>query len=143
MRGSRAPETKIEPCSSCIFTFFSIFDPPKSHTNPRFPLPLQNLVPWHHAQMIERTILCRIALTRALYSVRPNPTLFFFKNAGPILTPHQYRPPTNMNIHPFRKPRPLGPCPNDRAQTTIPSSRTETSVRPNPTLVFSKIRFQI
>jgi|OM-RGC.v1.031033176 hypothetical protein len=35
--------------------FFSpIFDPPKNHENPRFPLPLQNLAPWDHAQMIER-----------------------------------------------------------------------------------------
>ena len=29
MHGSRDLETKIRPCSSCIFMFFSIFDPPK------------------------------------------------------------------------------------------------------------------
>ena len=55
------------------FHVFSHFRPPqKGHENPRFPFPLQNLVPWDHAQMIERKILCRIALTRALYDqIRP------------------------------------------------------------------------
>ena len=44
----------------------------KHHEHPRFPLPLQNPFPWDHAQMIERKILCRIALTRALYDqIRP------------------------------------------------------------------------
>ena len=44
----------------------------KSHENPRFPLPLQIKDSWDHAQMIERKILCRIALTRALYDqIRP------------------------------------------------------------------------
>ena len=37
------------------------------------------------------------------------------------------------------KPNPLASCPDDRAQKTIPSSRTETSVRPRPTLFCSKV----
>ena len=44
----------------------------QSHENPGFPLPLQNLARCDHAQMMERKILCRIALTRALYDqIRP------------------------------------------------------------------------
>ena len=39
------------------------------------------------------------------------------------------------------KPFPLGPCPDDRAQNSMQDS-LESSVRPNPTLVFSKILFQ-
>jgi len=34
------------------------------------------------------------------------------------------------------KPRPLGPCPDDRAQNSVQDSLNESSVRPNPTLVF-------
>ena len=41
------------------------------------------------------------------------------------------------------KPFPLGPCPDDRAQNSVQDSLNESSVRPNPTLVFSKIRSQI
>ena len=37
---------------------------------------------------------------------------------------------------------PLGPCIYDRAESGMPSSRMETSVRPNQTLVFSILRFQ-
>ena len=53
--------------------FFSrIFDPLEKHENPPPPHPLENPDPWDHAQMIERKILCRIALTRALYDqIRP------------------------------------------------------------------------
>ena len=54
------------------FHVFPFLTPQKSHENPRLHLPLQNLVPWDHAQMIERKNLCRIALTRALYDqIRP------------------------------------------------------------------------
>ena len=53
--------------------FFSrIVDPFEKHENPPPPHPLGNPDPWDHAQMIERKILCRIALTRALYDqIRP------------------------------------------------------------------------
>ena len=48
--------------------FFSrICDPPEKHENPPWTTPSENLSPWDHAQMIERKILFRIALTRALY----------------------------------------------------------------------------
>ena len=40
------------------------------------------------------------------------------------------------------KPCPLGPCPDDRAQHSVQDSLIESSVRPNPTLVCSKIRSQ-
>ena len=54
------------------FHVFWIFDPSKSYENPRFPLTLQIKDSWDHAHMIERKILCRIALTRALYDqIRP------------------------------------------------------------------------
>ena len=49
--------------------------------------PLENPDPWDHAQMIERTILFRIALTRALYDqIRPE----FFQKYGPDLYPEVY-----------------------------------------------------
>ena len=35
-----------------------------------------------------------------------------------------------------------GPCPDDRAQNSVQDSLNESSVRPNPTLVFSKILFR-
>ena len=64
--------------------------------------PRENLLPWDHAQMIERNILCRIALTRAMYDqIRP---YFFFQkyvsnfdlpNTAPV--PLQKTPP---KIHP-------------------------------------------
>ena len=41
---------------------------------------------------------------------------------------------------PPSKPFPLGPCPDDRAQNSVQDSLNESSVRPTPTLVFSKIR---
>ena len=37
---------------------------------------------------------------------------------------------------------PLGPSPDDRAQKVVPIALNESSVRPNPTPFFSKIRFQ-
>ena len=40
---------------------------PKKYKNPPLTSPHKNLLPWDHAQMIERKILCRIALTRAPY----------------------------------------------------------------------------
>ena len=51
-----------------------------------------------------------------------------------------------MKIHPSpppSKPRPLGPCPDDRAQNSVQDSLNESSVRPNPTLVFFKNAFSI
>ena len=51
-----------------------------------------------------------------------------------------------MKIHHGRppwEPFPLGPCPDDRARNSVQDSLIESSVRPNPTLVFSKICFQI
>ena len=39
----------------------------KNHENPRFCKTLQNPFPWDHAQMIERKILCRIALNNACF----------------------------------------------------------------------------
>ena len=45
---------------------------PNKHKKPTLKNPLENPDPWDHAQMIERKILCRIALTRALYDqIRP------------------------------------------------------------------------
>ena len=45
---------------------------PKKYKNPPLTSPHKNLLPWDHAQMIERKILFRIALTRALYDqIRP------------------------------------------------------------------------
>ena len=52
--------------------FFPFLTPQKSHETPGFPLSLKKPFPWDHAQMIERKILFRIALTRALYDqIRP------------------------------------------------------------------------
>ena len=49
-----------------------MFDPPEKHENPLRTTPPEMQEPWDHAQMIERKILCRIALTRALYDqIRP------------------------------------------------------------------------
>ena len=50
-----------------------IFEPPpEKHENPPPPHPPEIQEPWDHAQMIERKILFRIALTRALYDqIRP------------------------------------------------------------------------
>ena len=45
---------------------------PKKYKNPPLTSPHKNTDPWDHAQMIERKILFRIALTRALYDqIRP------------------------------------------------------------------------
>ena len=67
-RELRRPKSNhVHPAFSCFFPSTK-----KSHENPRFPLPLQIKDSWDHAQMIERKILCRIALTRALYDqIRP------------------------------------------------------------------------
>ena len=52
--------------------FFADLWPLEKHENPPPPHPLENPDPWDHAQMIERKILFRIALTRALYDqIRP------------------------------------------------------------------------
>ena len=65
----RSKSDHVHPAFSCFFPFLT---PQKSHENPRFSKTVQNLAPWDHAQMIERKILCRIALTRALYDqIRP------------------------------------------------------------------------
>ena len=42
-------------------------------------------------------------------------------------------PPSNQGF--------LGPCPDDRARNSVQDSLNESSVRPNPTLVFAKILF--
>ena len=44
----------------------------------------------------------------------------------------------NLTVVPY-KPRPLGPCPDDRAENSVQDSLNESSGDPNPTLVFSKI----
>ena len=53
--------------------FFSrIFDTLKKHENPPWTTPHENPETWDYAQVIERKILFRIALTRALYDqIRP------------------------------------------------------------------------
>ena len=90
MRGSRAPESDhVDPAFSCFFPL----TPPKSHENPMFPLPLQIKDSWDHAQMIERKILCRIALTRALYDqIRP---YFFQKYSSNFVSVDPPVPPPN------------------------------------------------
>ena len=58
------------PKSNHVHLAFSCFFPfllPQEYKNPPLTEPHKNLSSWDHAQMIERTILCRIALTRALY----------------------------------------------------------------------------
>ena len=60
--------------------------PPKKVIS-KFSKTLQNLVPWDHAQMIERKILCRIALTRALYDqIRPQFFQKYVSNFDPPRT---------------------------------------------------------
>ena len=55
-----------------IFMTFRGVKNGKKHEKPTLKNPLENPDPWDHAQMIERKILCRIALTRALYDqIRP------------------------------------------------------------------------
>ena len=87
-----------------------------------------------------------IQSSRAETFVRPNLTLIFQKQFRIVLFFTLLVPPQkSMAIQTFRTPLKtpsLGPCLNDRAQKPIPSSREETSVRPNPTLDFSSIRFQ-
>ncbi len=74
-RELRRPKSDhVHPAFSCFFTFLT---PPTSYENPRFPLPLQIKDSLDHAQMIEREILCRIALTRVLYDqIRPYVLIF-------------------------------------------------------------------
>ena len=69
-RELRRPKSDhVHPAFSWLFPFLTA---PTSHENPRFPFPLQIKDSWDHAQIIEREILFRIALTRALYDqVRP------------------------------------------------------------------------
>ena len=56
----------------CKLSFSRIFDPPEKHENPSWTTPPEIQEPWDHAQMIERKILFRIALTRAPYDqIRP------------------------------------------------------------------------
>ena len=89
--------------------FFCIFDP-KNHENPRFCKTLQNHFPWDHAQMIERKILFRIALTRALYDqLRP----YFFKNPVP-----NFDHPSTAKKHSENRP------PGGREMFTSPVSYT-------------------
>ena len=60
--------------------FFRGFLTLRKHENPPWTTPPENPEPWDHAQMIERKILSRIALTRALYDqIRP----YFFQKYGP------------------------------------------------------------
>ena len=76
-----------------FWTFFSDFaKDQKKHKNPTLENPLENPDPWDHAQMIERKILCRIALTRALYDqIRP----WLFQKYGP-----NFDPPSTAQNHP-------------------------------------------
>ena len=62
---------------------------------------------------------------------------FFFRG---LLTP--WKTWKSILDDPPWNPRTLGPCPDDRAQNSVQDSLNESSVRPNPTLFFSKIRFQ-
>ena len=63
--------------------------PPKKHKNPPLKNPLENPDPWDHAQMIERKILFRIALKRALYDqIRPQ----FFQKCVSIFDPPSTAP---------------------------------------------------
>ena len=56
---------------SLNYVFADLF-PPEKHENPLPPQPPEIQEPWDQAQMIERKILFRIALTRALYDqIRP------------------------------------------------------------------------
>ena len=157
--------------------------PLNKHENPPLTNPLENPDPWDHAQMIERKILFRIALTRALYDqIRP----YFFLKIRFLIWPPQYLfvlrslnylfakfwhlfkscknrspmvrefcfvkcklffsrifdPPEKHENPPWTtppwNPRTLGPCPDDRAQHSVQDSLNESSVRPDPTLVFFK-----
>ena len=60
-----------------------MFDPAEKHENPPPPHPSEIQKPWDHAQMIERKILFRIALTRALYDQIRH---YFFRG---LLTPRE------------------------------------------------------
>ena len=51
---------------SVNYFFRGFLTPLKNIKNPPWTTPHKNLLPWDHAQMIERKILCRIALTKAL-----------------------------------------------------------------------------
>ena len=54
------------------FFFHRFLTPPEKHENLPWTTTPESLCPWDHAQMIERKILFRIALTRALYDqIRP------------------------------------------------------------------------
>ena len=64
--------------------FFADVCPPEKHENPPQTDPLENLSPWDHAQVIERKILFRIALTRALYDqMAPQLCPFYVPDPGP------------------------------------------------------------
>ena len=74
-------ESSGNPNLTMFILHFHVFlhvRPPKIMKNPRFCRTLPNLVPWDHAQMIERKILCRIDSFNES-SVRPNPTLVIIK----------------------------------------------------------------
>ena len=81
-------------------------------------------------------------------SVRPNPTLVFAKTLFQFChfcPPSQYGPTKiqkSIPDGPPWKPSPSGPCPDDRAHNSVQDSLNESSVRANPTLVFSEMRFQ-
>ena len=122
--------------------FFSIFEPPKRSWKSKVSPPLSNQeflgpCPDDRAQNSVQDSLNQS-------SVQPNPTLVF-SNIRFQLWPPQYRPKSQKTVPdgPPWKPRLLGLCPDDRVQNSVQDSLNESSVRPNPTLVFSKIRFQI
>ena len=57
---------------SVSYSFRGFLTPLEKHENPPWTTPPENLSSWDHAQMIERKILFRLALTRALYDqIRP------------------------------------------------------------------------
>ena len=67
--------------------------------------------------------------------------LHFHVSFSSISDPQQKSSKSRVFENPS-KPWPLGPCPDDRARNSVQDSLIESSVRPNPSLVFSKIRSQ-
>ena len=68
-------------------------------------------------------------------SGNPNLTMFILDfHVFFIFDPHKSWKSKVLQNH--SKPCPLGPCPDDKAQNYVQGSLNESSVRPNPTLVF-------
>ncbi len=94
--------------------------------------------PWKFSGIFRRSFCEGRELRRPKSNhVHPAFSCFF-----PFLTPPKRSwkskvspPPSNQGF--------LGPCPDDRAQKVVPIALNESSVRPNPTLVFAKIFFNL